>query len=58
MPFLSAAIINQQTSVVEAIHLGRFEDVAGGEGGPFNPRVPEEVAAEVKVALELLEQYH
>lgn len=46
------------SAVVEAIHLGRFEDVAGGEGGPFNPRVPEEVAAEVKVALELLEQYH
>ena len=36
------------SAVVEAMHAGGWEDVVAGEGGPFNPRVPPEVAAEVR----------
>ena len=46
------------SAVVEALHLGDFGDVEGGEGGPFNPRVPKEVAAEVEAAMGQLAQYH
>jgi dihydrodipicolinate synthase/N-acetylneuraminate lyase len=46
------------SAVVEAMHLGNFTDVDGGEGGPFNPRVPATVADEVKVALEDIVKYH
>ena len=46
------------SAVVEAMHLGGFDDVDGGEGGPFNPRVPAEVVEEVKAALEDIVQYH
>ncbi len=46
------------SAVVEAMHLGGFDDVDGGEGGPFNPRVPGEVAEEVSKAIESLVQYH
>lgn len=46
------------SAVVEAMHLGGFDDVVGGEGGPFNPRVPKEVAVEVAVAIEGLVKYH
>ena len=46
------------SAVVEAMHLGAFEDVDGGEGGPFNPRVPAEVTEEVKAAIEDIMQYH
>ena len=46
------------SAVVEAMHLGGFDDVDSGEGGPFNPRVPAEVADEVSKAIESLIQYH
>ncbi len=46
------------SAVVEAMHLSGFDDIAGGEGGPFNPRVPENVAAEVKAAIQPLLAYH
>ena len=46
------------SAVVEALHLGDFEDVEGGEGGPFNPRVPKEVADEIEAAMGQLAQYH
>ena len=46
------------SAVVEAMHLGGFADVDGGEGGPFNPRVPAVVADEVKVALTDIVKYH
>ena len=46
------------SAVVEAMHLGGFDDVDGGEGGPFNPRVPAKVVEEVKAALEDIVQYH
>lgn len=46
------------SAVVEAMHLGGFTDIDGGEGGPFNPRVPAGVADEVAAALEGIKQYH
>ena len=46
------------SAVVEAMHLGGFADIDGGDGGPFNPRVPAEVAEEVKAAIEDIVQYH
>lgn len=46
------------SAVVEAMHLGGFRDVDGGEGGPFNPRVPAEVAAEVAAAIADIMHYH
>lgn len=46
------------SAVVEAMHLGGFSDVDGGEGGPFNPRVPAEVAEEVAAAIADIIPYH
>lgn len=46
------------SAVVEAMHLSGFDDIDGGEGAPFNPRVPAEVAAEVAKAIEGLVAYH
>ena len=46
------------SAVVEAMHLGGFSDVDGGEGGPFNPRVPAEVAEEVAAAIADIVHYH
>jgi len=46
------------SAVVEAMHLSGFDDIEGGEGGPFNPRVPEAIAAEVKAAIQPLLAYH
>lgn len=45
-------------AVVEALNLSGFDDVVGGEGGPFNPRVPAEVAEEIRAAIEPLKAYH
>ena len=46
------------SAVVEAMHLGGFDDVDGGEGGPFKPRVPAAVAEEVAAAIEGIVHYH
>jgi len=46
------------SAVVEAMHLSGFSDIDGGEGAPFNPRVPAEVAAEVAQAIAGLGEYH
>jgi dihydrodipicolinate synthase/N-acetylneuraminate lyase len=46
------------SAVVEAMHLSGFDDIEGGEGGPFNPRVPAAVAKEVKAAIQPLLEYH
>lgn len=45
-------------AVVEAMNISGFDDIVGGDGGPFNPRVPAEVVAEVRKAIEGLEHYH
>ena len=46
------------SAVVEAMIIGGWEDVAAGEGGPFNPRVPRDVAARVASAVEPLREFH
>ena len=46
------------SAVVEAMILSGFDDIDGGEGGPFNPRVPAEVLPRVKDALEGILDLH
>ncbi|MBI3960785.1 MAG: hypothetical protein HY328_18395, partial [Chloroflexi bacterium] len=46
------------SAVVEAMHLSGFSDIDGGEGAPFNPRLPAQVAAEVAQAIAGLAEYH
>jgi dihydrodipicolinate synthase/N-acetylneuraminate lyase len=46
------------SAVVEAMILSGFEDIDGGQGGPFNPRVPTPVAREVQRAIEPIREYH
>jgi dihydrodipicolinate synthase/N-acetylneuraminate lyase len=50
--------IYNYSAVVEAMILSGFEDIDGGEGAPFNPRVPDYVSAEVASAIEGLAEYH
>jgi len=46
------------SAVVEAMILSGFDDIEGGTGGPFNPRVPPEIVEEVRAAIEPLKKYH
>ena len=46
------------SAVIEAMIIGGWEDVAAGEGGPFNPRVPRDIADRVVDAVEPLRAYH
>ena len=46
------------SAVVEAMIIGGWEDVEAGEGGPFNPRVPRDIADRVADAVEPLRAYH
>ena len=46
------------SAVVEAINCAGFDDVAGGSGGPFNPRVPPQIAREIMRIMAALEHYH
>ncbi len=46
------------SAVVEAMIIGGWADVAAGEGGPFNPRVPQDIADRVADAVEPLRAYH
>ena len=55
--FMDGRLYNY-SAVVEAMHLSGFEDIAGGDGGPFNPRVPPDIRARVAEAIRGLEQYH
>ncbi len=50
--------IYNYSAVIEAMILSGFDDIEGGEGAPFNPRVPKAVADEVAAALEGLAEYH
>ena len=45
-------------AVVEALNVSGFDDIVGGDGGPFNPRVPADVVEEVKAAVEIVRDYH
>ena len=46
------------SAVVEAMILSGFKDIEGGKGGPFNPRVPNDISAEVQTAIKDLSSYH
>lgn len=46
------------SAVVEAMIVGGFDDVVAGVGHVLNPRVPEDVAEEVRKALEPIRAYH
>jgi len=46
------------SAVVEAMKIGGWNNVEPGEGGPFNPRVPINIAEQVKEAVSKLESYH
>jgi len=46
------------SAVMEAINCAGFDDVVGGAGGPFNPRVPAEIAREIQRIMAALEHYH
>lgn len=50
--------IYNYSAVVEAMKLSGFDDIDGGEGAPFNPRVPQDVSQEIAKAIEGLEEYH
>ena len=46
------------SAVMEAINCSGFDDVVGGTGGPFNPRVPHEIALEIQRIMASIESYH
>ena len=46
------------SAVMEAINCSGFDDVVGGSGGPFNPRVPPAIARDIQRIMAALEQYH
>jgi len=45
-------------AVAEAIRISGVQDVVAGNGGPFNPRVPDNVAQEIKEIVENIIQFH
>ncbi len=46
------------SAVMEAINCSGFNDVVGGSGGPFNPRVPPHIARKIERIMASLEHYH
>lgn len=46
------------SAVMEAINCCGFDDVVGGTGGPFNPRVPPNIAREIARIMASIEHYH
>ena len=46
------------SAVMEAINCAGFEDVVAGTGGPFNPRVPADIARRIERIMVSLEHYH
>ena len=46
------------SAVMEAINCAGFEDVVAGTGGPFNPRVPADIAHRIERIMVSLEHYH
>ena len=55
--FMNERVYNY-SAVVEAMLLSGFEDIAAGTGGPFNPRVPAEVQAQLRGITQDLKRYH
>lgn len=46
------------SAVMEAINCAGFDDVVGGSGGPFNPRVPPDIARDIQRIMATLKHYH
>ena len=46
------------SAVISAMAQSGFDDIDGGEGAPFNPPVPGDIAREVRAAIADLVQYH
>ena len=46
------------SAVISAMAQCGFDDIDGGEGAPFNPPVPDDIAREVQAAIADLAQYH
>lgn len=46
------------SAVMEAIIIADVDDVVAGTGGPFNPRVPADVADKIKNIVENIRHYH
>lgn len=46
------------SAVMEAINCSGFKDVVGGTGGPFNPRVPAEIARQIERIMADIGHFH
>ena len=46
------------SAVMEAINQSGFDDVVGGTGGPFNPRVPADIAEQIRQIVEDIRALH
>ncbi len=46
------------SAVVETMILSGFEDIEAGTGGPFNPRVPQEIQEQLRGITNNLKRYH
>ncbi|MEM7536233.1 MAG: dihydrodipicolinate synthase family protein [Chloroflexota bacterium] len=55
--FYNGRIYNY-SAVVEVMNLSGFDDIVGGEGGPFNPKVPADVSAQLQAMMPTLVEYH
>lgn len=57
MRFINGREFNY-SAVLEAMILSGFDDIDGGEGGPFNPRVPEKISKQVHEVISTLSDLH
>ena len=55
--FMNERVYNY-SAVIEAMILSGFDDIEAGTGGPFNPRVPSEIQAQLHEVAQNLKQYH
>jgi len=55
--FMNERVYNY-SAVIEAMILSGFDDIEAGTGGPFNPRVPSEIQAQLCEVTQNLKQYH
>ena len=55
--FMNERVYNY-SAVIEAMILSGFDDIAAGTGGPFNPRVPSEIQAQLREIAQNLKRYH
>ena len=55
--FMNERVYNY-SAVIEAMILSGFDDIEAGTGGPFNPRVPSEIQAQLREVAQNLKHYH